>query len=100
MIAQLRVYTINLGQMDAWLKIFHAEAMPLIRKHGMDVDGMWTDLPRERFIWFRTYQDEADMERRDAAFYGDPEWLKLMDRIRAHEAHREITIVRQVSILS
>ncbi len=96
MIAQMRVYTINRGQMDAWLEIFLDEAMPLIRKHGMGVDGMWTDLPRERFIWFRTYEDEADMERKDAAFYDDPAWLNLMDRIRAHEAHREITIVQPV----
>lgn len=97
MIAQMRVYTINRGQVDAWLKIFHDEAMPLIRKHGMGVDGMWTDLPQERFIWFRTYEDEADMKRKDAAFYGDPEWLNLIDRIRAHEAYREITIVKPVT---
>ena len=93
MIAQLRIYTINRGEMDAWLEIFRGEAIPLIRKHGMGVDGMWTDLARERFIWFRTYEDEADMARKDAAFYGDPQWLDLMDRIRAHEAHREITVV-------
>ena len=55
MIAQLRIYTINRGEMDAWLEIFRGEAMALIRKHGMGVDGMWTDLARERFIWFRTY---------------------------------------------
>ena len=97
MIAQLRIYTINRGQMDAWLEIFRDEAMPLIRKHGMGVDGMWTDLPRERFIWFRTYEDEADMERKDAAFYGDPVWLDLMDRIRVHEAHRDITVVQAVA---
>ena len=54
MIAQLRIYTINRCEMDAWLEIFRGEAIPLINKHGMGVDGMWTDLARERFIWFRT----------------------------------------------
>lgn len=96
MIAQLRIYTINRGEMDAWLEIFRGEAIPLIHKHGMGVDGMWTDLARERFIWFRTYEDEADMARKDAAFYRDPQWLDLMDRFRAHEAHREITVVRSI----
>lgn len=97
MIAEMRIYTINRGEMDSWLEIFFGEAMPLMRKHGMGVDGMWTDTDRERFIWFRTYEDDEDVKRKDAAFYADPQWLDLMDRIRAHEAHREVTIVQPVS---
>lgn len=98
MIAQLRIYTINRGEMDAWFRIFRGEGIPLLRKHGMGIGGMWTDADGERVIWFRTYDDEADMERKDAAFYNDPEWLDLMDRIRAHEARRVVTVVHPVAV--
>ncbi len=93
MISQLRVYTVNKGQMDSWLREFEA-LRPLLAKHGIRVDGTWVDAESERFIWVRSFEDEADLEAKEAAFYGDPQWLAGVDRVRSHLAHREITLVK------
>ena len=95
MISQLRIYTINRGQMDSWLKTFDT-LKPLLAKHGIQVDGAWTDMEKERFIWVRSFADEADLARKEKAFYSDPEWLANVDHIRSHLARRDITVISPV----
>ena len=93
MVSQLRIYTINKGQMDSWLKVFKEELVPLLKKHEIQIDGTWVDSERERFIWIRTFLDPADLERKEAAFYNSPEWKAKVDRVRGHLARREITVI-------
>lgn len=95
MISQLRIYTINSGQMDSWLKAFE-ELRPILAKHGIKVDGAWTDTENERFIWVRSFDDEADLARKEKAFYSDPEWLAKVDHVRSHLAHRDVTVISPV----
>lgn len=95
-IAQLRIYTVNKGQMDSWLKTFKEEVAPLVKQHGMGIAGTWVDRERERFVWIRTYQDEADIEKKESAFYNSPEWKQIVDRVRGHLARREISVIEPV----
>ena len=94
-IAHLRVYTINVGQMDAWLTLFNERLVPLLREHGIRVDGAWVNDARTQFIWVRSYGDtRADLEAKEAAFYGSAWWQANVDHVRSHLAHREITVIR------
>ena len=90
-IAHLRIYTINKGQMDSWLKLFHEEITPKTIEAGIKVETVWTNSEKSQFIWIRSYgETEADLEAKEAAFYGSDWWTANVDRIRGHLAHREI----------
>ncbi len=94
-VAHLRTYTINKGQMDAWLKLFNDKVVPLLAEHGIAVDGTWVNDEGTQFIWVRSYGDsEADIEAKEAAFYGSDWWLANVDHVRSHIAHREIKLIK------
>jgi hypothetical protein len=68
MIYQLRIYTINRGAMDDFLKHFHDETLPLHEKVGMPVVSTYVNRPQNEFIWVRSFADEADRDAKQAAF--------------------------------
>ena len=43
MVGQLRIYTINKGMMDSWLKLFHETIAPKTLEFGMGIQSAWTD---------------------------------------------------------
>jgi len=96
MISQLRIYTVNKGQMDSWLTVFKEELIPLLKKHGIDIEGTWVDAARERFVWIRAFENQADLEAKEAAFYGSAEWKAKADRVRGYLARREVTLIEPV----
>ena len=58
MITQIRIYTINRGAMDDFLKHFHDETMPLHEKVGIPIVATFVHRPQNEFIWIRTYADD------------------------------------------
>ena len=90
MISQLRMYTVNKGMMDQWVKHFTENVVPIQEKHGIKVEGMWVNEDRNQFIWIRTYNDEEDQKAKEAAFYGSPEWQAIMDHTRSHLARLHV----------
>ncbi|HEY0582979.1 MAG TPA: NIPSNAP family protein [Chloroflexota bacterium] len=68
MIAQIRMYTINRGQMDTFLAHFKAEILPLHERVGLPVVASYVNRPQNEFIWVRTFADEADREAKQKAF--------------------------------
>ena len=98
-IAHLRVYTINKGQMESWLDLFHGHIAPLLLEHDITVEGAWVNDAGTQFIWVRSYgETEADLERKEKAFYGSDWWQANVDRVRGHLAHREITVIRSTEV--
>ena len=84
--------------MDKWLELFHAELVPAMKECGIRVESTWVNPERTQFIWIRSYGDEmADLERKEAAFYGSPFWQANVDRIRSHIAHRDMTVIESVA---
>src|SRR5947209_2411919 len=51
MLAQLRIYTINKGEMSAFLKHFHDEVRPLHDKVGLPIVSTYVNRPQNEFIW-------------------------------------------------
>lgn len=68
MLTQVRIYTINRGEMDAFLKHFQEQVMPLHAQVGIPIVGTWVNRPQNEFIWVRTYADEQDRDTKGKAF--------------------------------
>jgi NIPSNAP len=68
MIAQVRIYTINKNEMDAFLTHFRNDTMPLHEKVGIQIVGTWVNRPQNEFIWVRTFADAQDRDTKIAAF--------------------------------
>ncbi|MBI2230868.1 MAG: NIPSNAP family protein [Deltaproteobacteria bacterium] len=71
MLAQIRIYTINKGEMEAFLKHFKEEIMVLHERIGLPIVGAWVNRPQNEFIWVRTYTDKADLEAKGKAFQAE-----------------------------
>jgi hypothetical protein len=66
--AQVRIYTINKGELDSFLKHFKEQTKPIHDKIGWPVVSTWVNRPQNEFIWIRTHQDAADLEAKTKAF--------------------------------
>ena len=68
MITQIRVYTINRGEMDAFLKHFKEQTLPLHEKVGIPVVATYVNRPQNEFIWVRTFANADERDARQKAF--------------------------------
>jgi len=73
MITELRRYRIKRDRMSSWIAFFE-EAARRNEAGGSQVEFAGVDRDTNTFVWLRTYADEADRERRKAAFYGAEWW--------------------------
>jgi hypothetical protein len=71
MLSQIRIYTINKGEMDAFLKHFKEEIVVVHERIGVPIVGTWVNRPQNEFIWIRTYADKADLEAKTKAFQAE-----------------------------
>ena len=71
MLSQIRIYTINKGEMDAFLTHFKEEIMPVHERIGVPIVGTYVNRPQNEFIWIRTYTDKADLEAKGKAFQAE-----------------------------
>ena len=86
MISQLRIYTVNKGMTDQWVKHFTGGRGPRQGKNGTKVGGMWVNEDKNQFIWTRSFADAEDVTAKEAAFYGSAEWTATVDHTRSHIA--------------
>src|SRR5437870_10893843 len=68
MLAQVRIYTINRGEMEAFLKHFTEQTLPLHEQAGIPIVGMWVNRPQNEFIWVRAFANEQDRDEKMRAF--------------------------------
>jgi hypothetical protein len=66
--AQIRIYTINKGEMDAFIEHFTQQTMPIHEQVGWNIISTFVNRPQNEFIWIRTYEDEADRDAKAKAF--------------------------------
>ena len=100
MISQLRIYTVNRGMMDQWVKLFTETLVPMQEKHGIKIEGMWVNEDRNQFIWTRSFADAGDMESKVAAFRSSPEWQAVRERAVSHVARLDVHIMQPVPALA
>ena len=71
MLSQIRIYTINKGEMDAFLKHFKEEVMAVHERIGVPIAGTWVNRPQNEVIWVRNNADKADVEAKTKAFQAE-----------------------------
>src|SRR5437762_11779518 len=71
MLSQIRIYTINKGEMDAFLKHFKEEIIPVHQRIGVPIVATWVNRPQNEFIWIRTYADKADLDTKGQAIQAE-----------------------------
>ena len=94
MISQLRIYTVNRGMMDQWIKVFTETMIPMHKKHGIKIDGMWVNEDRNQFIWIRSFADVQEMESK--RFSSFPEWEGVRDHVLSHLAREDVQTMEPI----
>ena len=97
MISQLRIYTINRGMIDQWVKHFTGNLVPLQEGLGIKIGGMWVNEDKNQFIWIRSFADDDDMKAKDAAFGASPDWQAIQGSARDHLARLDVITMNAVA---
>ncbi len=94
---QLRIYTVNRGMMEPWVKFHTGTSVPLHEKIGIKVEGSWVNEDKNQYIWIRAFADAEDVTTKEAAFRGSPEWTGgAGDLARSHLARADVQTMRPV----
>ena len=95
MVSQLRIYTINGGMMDSWVKLFNEHLKPNHEKHGIPIEAAWVNLDQTEFIWVRSFDSVDQIKVKEAEYYSSPERLALGDQPSQHIAKTEVRVVER-----
>lgn len=82
MIVNIRTYTLVPRMMPKYLKLFEEIAMPLMRRHGIELLGYYSSVvgPQNQVVHLWRYDSMADMETKRAARNDDPAWLDFQQK--------------------
>jgi hypothetical protein len=78
MTTQLRIYTINRGQLRQFAREWREKIRPLREHLGFTVGGSWLLEETNQFVWLLSYDGPEDWESKDRIYYASPE-RKSMD---------------------
>jgi hypothetical protein len=67
-----------------------------MNQYGINVDGAWVNEDKNQFIWIRSFADADDVQAKEAAFYGSPEWDAVVDHARSHLARIQVETMDSV----
>lgn len=95
MVSQLRIYVINKGQMDAFVKAWREQVVPLRQKHGFKVEGGWVVEGESRFVWIVSAEQEEWMAK-ESGYYNSPERKAMSPDPASFIAHMEIRMMNSV----
>ena len=74
-IIEIRTYRLKPGTRDEYHRLFREVALPLLRRFDVDVVGAAPSLDDpDGYVLIRAFEDLADREHREAAFYSSAEW--------------------------
>ena len=99
-ISQLRIYTINKGMMDSWIKLFHEHLQPNHEKYGIPIEASWVNEDRTEFIWVRSFGSIEEIQAKEAEYYSSPERIMLGDQPQTHIAKIEVRVVEPANLRS
>jgi hypothetical protein len=93
---QLRIYTINRGEMDLFVQGWREKIVPLRLKHGYTIDGAWIVEGESRFVWIVSYDGDQSWDAKEQAYYNDPERLAVSPGPAVHIALMELRLMNSV----
>jgi hypothetical protein len=75
MIYEIRTYEPAEGRSERLKRRFVEQTLPLIKRHGIDVIGVFEPQEgRERLMYVTRFSDEATRTKAWAGFQNDPDW--------------------------
>jgi NIPSNAP len=89
MVTQVRIYTINRGMLDSWIKLFNEKIVPTSAQFGIEVIGAWANRPQNEFIWVRTFESEEKLK----VYETSPERAAYTGQTAPHIAKIEVRTV-------
>ncbi len=93
MTAQLRIYTINRGQLDRFAEEWKEKVLPLRVEHGFQIEAAWTIESTNQFVWLISYEGNEDWQAKEEAYYSSVERTSMEPnpaRLIAQPEHFEI----------
>jgi hypothetical protein len=76
-IVEIRTYDLTPGRREDFHRLVVEESLPLLGRHEVDVIGYGPSAHDETtYVLIRAFDDLADRERSEEAFYGSAEWLE------------------------
>ena len=96
MIAEIRIYTVNKGMMDSFVKLWNEQLAPIHAKYGLKILGGWVNKPQNEFVWIRVFENEAERDAKEKAYFDSPERKALGDLPPSHMAKIEVRTVEDV----
>jgi hypothetical protein len=85
-VTELRLYTINRGMMDSWLKVFQEKIMPTSASYGVKIHVAFVNRPQNEFIWVRSYETPEVL----AKYESSPERAAYSSETGPHVAKIEV----------
>ena len=96
MIAQVRLYTINRGKMESWIKLFNERLAPIHEKYGMKIGGACVYPKQNEFIWLRVFDTPEDEKAKMSVYRELPERVAVGDLPAQHIAKTEVRMAEFV----
>ncbi len=98
MVSQLRIYSINPGMMESWLKLFEEHIRPVHSKLGMPVERTWINAEANEFVWVRSFRTAEEIPGKEEAYFASPERKALGDTPQKHIAKMEVRVIEPVLV--
>ena len=97
MVSQLRIYTINRGMMDSWLKLFEEHIRPIHQSLGIPVEATWVNADRTEFLWVRSFDSVEAIPQKEAEYFASDGRKALGDIPPSHIAKMEVRVIEKVA---
>ncbi len=96
MIYELRIYRFHAGKKKTFLSEFK-KAKRFMAKYGVTFVAAWENPDRDdEFIWLRSFANAKARDRAIEAYYGSPEWAKIVDTLRPTIRRREVRLMKSL----
>jgi hypothetical protein len=73
MVTQLRIYTINRGRMEDFVRAWRDGIYPLRMRHGFRLGGAWVVEESNQFVWVLSYAGPEAWDDKERAYSQSPE---------------------------
>ena len=96
MIYELRIYRFHKGADNKKkFRAGFAKARRFMSKYGVTFVAAWENPDRDdEFIWIRAFANAKARDKAIEAYYGSPEWAKIVDQIRPLIRRREVRVMK------
>jgi hypothetical protein len=70
---QIRIYTINKGELQQFVSEWNEKIRPLRERLGFRIVAGWTVEATNQFVWVQRYEGDKSWEEQDRTYFDSPE---------------------------